>query len=107
MDEHQDKLDHLHGGEVPLPPKIPGKRLRLTSMLTFKHSYKPSLLDGWATGCKEVVEIHHHVYSRVQEGTKATLASSNKPEIFQLKDMNLNNNDPHLGPHQHRRGRVP
>ena len=27
MDEHEDKLDHLHGGEVPFPPKISNKRI--------------------------------------------------------------------------------
>lgn len=59
MDENQDKLDHLHGSEVPFPPKI--------------------FLDGGAAGCQEVVEVHHHVDSRVQEGTEATLTSSDKP----------------------------
>ena len=59
MKEDQDKLNHLHGGQILLPPEIP--------------------LHSRTTGSQEVVEIHDTVDSRVEEWSKSTLTSSNKP----------------------------
>ena len=58
MKEDKHELDHLHGCQVFLPPEI--------------------LLDTRTTGCQEIVEVHHTVDSRVEEGTKATLATAHK-----------------------------
>ena len=67
-----------------------------------------SLLEGWPTCSQEVVEVHHHVHSRVQERSKATLPSSNKPDIVQINEINGRSHlICYLGPHQQRRGRVP
>ena len=38
------------------------------------------------------------MHTRVQEGAKATLASSNKPEILQLNEMTQDNKWPYLLP---------
>ena len=59
MKEDQDKLNHLHGGQILLPPEIP--------------------LHSRTTGRQEVVEVHDTVDSRVEEWSKSTLTSSNKP----------------------------
>ena len=59
MDENQDKLDHLHGGEISFPAQI--------------------FLDAGPPGGEEVVEVHHAVDPGVQEGTEPALASTDKP----------------------------
>ena len=57
MEEHQDKLDHLHSCEISFPPEI--------------------LVE--VAGGEEVVEVHHAVDPGVQEGTEPALASTDKP----------------------------
>ena len=108
MDEHQDKLNHLHGGEVPFPPKISVKRI-IEQYCNGAKIVWNSLLEGWSTCSQEVVEVHHHVHSGVQEGSKATLTSSDKPNMVQMIEINGRSSHLicHLGPHQQRRGRVP
>ena len=77
-------------------------------MQVWKNWWQNSLLEGWPTCSQEVVEVHHHVHSRVQERSKATLPSSNKPDIVQINEINGRSHlICYLGPHQQRRGRVP
>ena len=59
VDENQDKLDHLHGGEISFPAQI--------------------FLDAGPPGREEVVEVHHAVDPGVQEGTEPALTSTDKP----------------------------
>ena len=59
VEENEDKLHELDGGEVLLPPEVG--------------------LQRGATGCQQVVEIHQGVHPRVQERPETTLASSDKP----------------------------
>ena len=59
VEEHEDELHELDGGEVLLPPEVG--------------------LQGGATGCQQVVEVHQRVHARVEEGTEAALPSADEP----------------------------
>ena len=58
-DEHQE-LEHLQLGQVSLPPE--------------------EGLDGGPEGREEVVAVHDHVDSGVEEATEGGVAATNKPE---------------------------
>ena len=59
VEEDEDELHELDGGEVLLPPEV--------------------RLQGGAAGRQKVVEVHQGVNPRVQERPKTTLASSDEP----------------------------
>ena len=59
VEEDEDELHELDGGEVLLPPEVG--------------------LQGGATGCQQVVEVHQGVHPRVQERAETALPSSDKP----------------------------
>ena len=59
VEENEDELHELDGGEVLLPPEVG--------------------LQGGATGCQQVVEVHQGVHPGVQERPESALASSDEP----------------------------
>ena len=59
VEENQDELHELDGGEVLLPPEVG--------------------LQGGAAGCQQVVEVHQGVHPGVQERPESALASSDEP----------------------------
>ena len=59
VEEDEDELDELDGGEVLLPPEVG--------------------LQGGAAGRQQVVEVHQGVHTGVQERPKSALAPSNEP----------------------------
>ena len=59
VEENEDELDELDGGEVLLPPEVG--------------------LQRGSAGCQQVVEVHQGVHPRVQERPETALASSDKP----------------------------
>ena len=58
VEEDHDELHQLDGGEVLLPPEVG--------------------LQGGSAGGQQVVEVHHGVHPRVQEGKEPAVASTNK-----------------------------
>lgn len=59
VEEDEDELDELDGGEVLLPPEV--------------------RLQRGPARRQQVVEVHQRVDARVEEGTEATLTTADKP----------------------------
>ena len=58
MDGEGDELQQLHAGDVPLPPEV--------------------LLDLWPHGAHQVVEVHDHMNSHVQEHEEGRVSTAHK-----------------------------
>lgn len=59
MEEDENELDQLDGGQILLPPEVP--------------------LHGGSAGSQQVVEVHEGVDPGVKKRSEATLTPTNKP----------------------------
>ena len=69
VEEDHDELHQLDGGEVLLPPEVG--------------------LQGGSAGGQQVVEVHHGVHPRVQEGQEPAVAPTNKPWRKNVNNVNI------------------